>query len=290
MLKKKRTLRWLRVLRRHGLMLGFCLWVIGVMLYGAMHRSHLPRQRLKSEILSVDHWMEGHATQATLRASLAKLHAPPHSHARGGQKRRLARFLRHQKAPLSMLKTEAETLEDGEDPALHNTHRITRSMLTLVAGEMIPAVLETALDLEQAGVARAMVTAPVYSYLEQHLLIPAGSRLVGRYAAISGTMQRRVMIVWHRLILPDGTDMRMDNHGLDRLGQSGNVARLDHKRWLQSYQEAALRSLLIKHLGVSANRGVGEGLKLWTFHRHLSVLQGTPMMIMVARDVHWGSE
>ena len=73
---------------------------------------------------------------------------------------------------------------------------------TIIQGTMIQAVMETALDSSLPGQTRAVVSEDVYSVDGARLLIPRGSRLIGRYRAGVDIAQRRVTIAWDRIILP----------------------------------------------------------------------------------------
>src|SRR5262249_32765349 len=74
---------------------------------------------------------------------------------------------------------------------------------TVVQGTMIPAVLETALNSDLPGYARALVSRDVRSFDGSKVAIPRGSRLIGQYKSGLSSGQSRAFIVWSRLIRPD---------------------------------------------------------------------------------------
>ena len=78
----------------------------------------------------------------------------------------------------------------------------------------------------------------------QHLLIPQGSRLIGRYDSVIAFGQSRALVVWTRLILPNGDSIQLDNlPGSDGQGFAGLKDKVDRHTW-QFIKGAALSSLL----------------------------------------------
>src|SRR5205085_7435573 len=59
------------------------------------------------------------------------------------------------------------------------------------------------------------------------VLIPRGSRLIGRYQAVVGQGQNRAVITWTRLLRPDGMTITMDSPAVDTLGRGGVAASVD---------------------------------------------------------------
>ncbi len=91
----------------------------------------------------------------------------------------------------------------------------------LTAGTLIPAVLETSLDTSRNGLARAMVTKNIDSFDGSNTLIPRGSRLIGQYSNEVTASQKRVLVTWNRLVLPDGRQVRIDSPSTDKNGAPG---------------------------------------------------------------------
>jgi len=93
---------------------------------------------------------------------------------------------------------------------------------TLVTqGTFISGVLETAVNSDLPGMVRAVVDKNVYGRTGRHLVIPRGSRLVGRYRSGISTGQARIFIVWSRVERPDGVVVDLGSPGTDTLGVSG---------------------------------------------------------------------
>jgi type IV secretion system protein VirB10 len=89
-------------------------------------------------------------------------------------------------------------------------------------GTTIDTVLLNRLDGEFAGPLKVMVTNPIYSQDRQHLLVPEGTFILGDVQKVSGFGQKRLAVTFHRLIMPDGYSVDLDQfHGLDQAGATG---------------------------------------------------------------------
>ena len=120
-----------------------------------------------------------------------------------------------------------------------------RSPFELLAGTVIPAALLTGIDSDLPGNIIATVTENVYDTVTgRTLLIPQGSRLLGVYDSQVGYGQRRVLLVWTRLILPDGSSIVLDRlPGTDTEGHAGLADRVDW-HWNRLAAGAAVSTLL----------------------------------------------
>ena len=114
---------------------------------------------------------------------------------------------------------------------------------TIIQGTMIQAVMETALDSSLPGQTRAVVSEDVFSFDGSRLLIPRGSRLIGRYRSGLDIAQQRVTIAWDRIILPDNQSIQISSFGGDELGRSGVTGFVD-TRFAERFGSAALISLI----------------------------------------------
>jgi type IV secretory pathway VirB10-like protein len=89
-------------------------------------------------------------------------------------------------------------------------------------GTSIDTVLVNRLDGEFAGPLKVMVTNPIYSQDRQHLLVPEGTFILGEVQKVSGLGQKRLAVTFHRLLMPDGYSVDLDQfHGLDQAGATG---------------------------------------------------------------------
>ena len=145
---------------------------------------------------------------------------------------------------------------DGEDV---NPHALVPlpSPWTLQAGSVIAASLITGLNSDLPGLVTAQVTENVHdSVTGRALLIPQGSRLIGSYDNIVGFGQTRALVVWQRIILPDGSSIRIDNvPAADTQGYAGLADRVDRHTW-QLLKGVALSTLL--GVGTELSWGSGE--------------------------------
>ena len=84
------------------------------------------------------------------------------------------------------------------------------------------------------------------------LLIPQGSRLVGKYDSVVAFGQKRALVVWQRLILPDGSSVRLDNMpATDPSGYAGLSDKVDFHTWS-----------LLKGVAIATLLGVGSELSI----------------------------
>lgn len=120
-----------------------------------------------------------------------------------------------------------------------------RSPYQLMAGTVIPAALLTAVNSDLPGQVIATVTEHVYDSLTgRHVLVPQGSRLIGQYDSQVAYGQRRVLLVWTRLIRPDGSSLVLDRlPATDVAGQSGLEDGVDW-HWRRIFAGAALSTLI----------------------------------------------
>jgi len=92
-------------------------------------------------------------------------------------------------------------------------------------GSVLDTVLMNRLDGDAVGPVKVLVSNPLYSHDHQHVIIPEGSVVLGEARKIGATgfgQQRRMAVVFHRLIMPDGYSVDLDQfQGLDQIGEEG---------------------------------------------------------------------
>jgi len=92
-------------------------------------------------------------------------------------------------------------------------------------GSVLDTVLMNRLDGDAAGPVKVLVSNPLYSHDHQHVVIPEGSVALGEAKKTGSAgfgQQRRMAVVFHRLIMPDGYSVDLDQfHGLDQIGEEG---------------------------------------------------------------------
>ena len=114
----------------------------------------------------------------------------------------------------------------------------------IMAGTLIPVTLVTAINSDLPGEVVAQVTRNVYDTQQRHLLIPAGSRVLGRIDNQVGLGQARVNIAWHRLILPNNNSLALPGFGgVDGQGAAGIRDRVNN-HYTRTYMNALLLSAI----------------------------------------------
>ena len=134
-----------------------------------------------------------------------------------------------------------------------NELRAAPSPWTLSAGTIIPASLITGLNSDLPGMVIAQVTENVRdSATGRTTLVPQGARLIGRYDNVVAYGQRRALLVWTRLIFPDGSSIGLDHMpAADVSGYTGVRDGVDSHSWQ-----------LLKGIALSTLLGVGTQLSL----------------------------
>ena len=178
---------------------------------------------------------------------------------------------------------------------------------TITEGTTIAGVLETAINSTLPGMVRAINSADVYSHDGSQLLIPKGSRLVGRYQSDIRRGQVRIFVIWTRIIRADGVSILINSPGTDQLGRAGLEGDVD-THFFQIFGAAILLSIIDGgiELGVEMARRQGDNSDrtiIQSRPRGLSraaelalqdsiripptihVDQGTRINILVARDL-----
>ncbi|KCZ63958.1 conjugal transfer protein TrbI [Hyphomonas sp. L-53-1-40] len=114
----------------------------------------------------------------------------------------------------------------------------------VMAGTLIPASLVTGLNSDLPGTVVGQVTQPVYDTVSgRYLLIPQGARLIGRYQSEVSFGQQRALLVWDRIIFPDGGSVQISEPSADKQGFAGLADRTDH-HWSRVFAAAGLATLL----------------------------------------------
>jgi type IV secretion system protein VirB10 len=148
-------------------------------------------------------------------------------------------------------------MERSRSSDIYNSHQLEtpRSPFQVMAGSVIAASLITGLDSDLPGLVTAQVTENVFdSATGRFLLIPQGARLMGRYDSVVAYGQGRALLVWQRIILPDGSSIQLDNlPATDAAGYAGVADKVDFHTW-RLLQGVALSTLL----GVGTELSLGD--------------------------------
>lgn len=123
------------------------------------------------------------------------------------------------------------------------------------AGTVIPAALITGIRSDLPGQITAQVTEAVYdSPTGQYLLIPQGAKLIGQYDSSVAFGQSRILLVWTRIIMPDGNSVVLERQpGADTQGYAGLEDEVDN-HWGMLFKAAVLSTLL----SVGAEAGTSQ--------------------------------
>ncbi len=178
------------------------------------------------------------------------------------------------------------------------------------AGTVIPAALITALNSDLPGEVIAQVTEPIYDHATgRTVLIPQGSRLIGRYDSQIAYGQERALIAWNRIIMPDGRSINIGSmSGGDLTGAAGLKDQVDGHFWqlargillstvfsvgAASAQDASARSsgeLVLNSASSGISTGaqqVGQQITSRDLNRQptIKVRAGWPLRVLVNKDM-----
>jgi len=135
--------------------------------------------------------------------------------------------------------------------SIYNDHALQTpaSPYQLMAGTIIAASLLTGVNSDLPGMVVAQVTEAVYDTATGRiLLIPQGSRLIGSYDSVVAFGQSRALLIWQRIVMPDGSSIQLDNlPATDAAGYAGLEDEVDYHTWT-----------LLKGVVMSTLLGVGS--------------------------------
>lgn len=156
-------------------------------------------------------------------------------------------------AGLQPTKPESEPPNpDASRPGSFNSFNGNRYVL--FEGTVLETLLVNRLNGTFAGPVNCLVTNDIYSHDRQRILIPAGSRVLGEAKKVEALGQQRLAISFHRLIMPDGYSVTLDQFkGLDQIGETAIRDKVNN-HYLQIFGA----SLAIGILGGVAQAGTGN--------------------------------
>ena len=141
------------------------------------------------------------------------------------------------------------------DDAVYNSHQLEtpESAYELLAGTIIPASLITGLNSDLPGLVIAQVSQNLYDSVSGTvLLLPIGSRLIGKYDSVIAFGQSRALVVWQRIVMPNGASIEIDNlPATDTEGYAGLEDEVDYHTWR-----------LLKGVALSTFLGIGTQLSV----------------------------
>jgi type IV secretion system protein VirB10 len=181
----------------------------------------------------------------------------------------------------------------------NTSSRIADPAHTIPQGAVIPAVLETALNSDLPGFARAIVSRDIKGFDGSVVLVPRGSRLIGQYKSNLSSGVKRMYVIWERLLRPDGVSIQLGSPATDEIGQAGIAGEVD-THFLKRFGAAMLLSVVTglstSNSGTAIVIGSGGAQSAATdalgvdakIPPTITVEQGTVIQVFVARDLHFG--
>src|SRR5580704_5645889 len=120
---------------------------------------------------------------------------------------------------------ESERKEENRNPVAPPAGApaaATGKTYVLFEGTVLETVLLNRLDGQFSGPIECLLTGDVYSHDRQHLLIPAGTKILGGARKVESFGQTRLAVSFHRLVMPDGYSASLDHfQGLNQIGDAG---------------------------------------------------------------------
>lgn len=154
---------------------------------------------------------------------------------------------------------------------------------TLTADMTIGALLISSIRSDLGGQVTALIERHVFATHGEKILIPAGSKAIGTYAAISEAGTERLAVTWNRIITPRGVDIVIPNsQGTDAMGRNGLTGEVDD-RGGDRYNRALITSLIpipAAEQIVGAQIADGKDIK-----PRLTIAHGTRITINPTQDI-----
>jgi type IV secretion system protein TrbI len=129
---------------------------------------------------------------------------------------------------------------DNSDPmAPYSFDQYQGHLYRIFEGTVLEGVVTSHIDGGFSGPVLVMLTTDYYSHDHQQLLMPQGTRLVGTVQSVGNAQQRKLFVVFHRAICPDGFSLDFDKYvGLDQIGTTGLATKVSHG-YFQAFAAAA---------------------------------------------------
>jgi type IV secretion system protein VirB10 len=182
------------------------------------------------------------AIRATARASGAKVPEPSEP-----------------AAPSAVAPAPRETDRNARAPERTEAISPAGPLHRLLEGTLIDTVLTNRLDGSETAPVNCLVTNPVYSHSGQHVVIPAGTRVLGTTRPVRTLGETRLAVAFHRLLMPDGRTYRLDEfNGLNQIGDVGLRDKVNH-HYLATFGAAAAVGLISGFAQYLGNFALGSG-------------------------------
>jgi len=142
-------------------------------------------------------------------------------------------------------------MNDQGDITTVSAKKLPHPALTIPAGEMIPATLETAINSDLPGMLRAITTRDIYSLEGGNPLIPRGSTLIGQFNSGVVEGQNRIFAVWNRVQMNGGIIVSLNSPSTDQIGRAGQGADFVDRHFFERFGTSALLSVLGAYTSLS---------------------------------------
>ena len=202
--------------------------------------------------------LRAHPDSALTKETLARMNAPSTFFSISGGESGIGGNKDAAGKTLTGHDANSEFLNQQSDIASVSAKQLPHPALTVPAGEMIPATLETAINSELAGMARAITTRDVYALSGNKLLIPKGSTLVGQFNAAITQGQSRIFVVWNRVQLTNGVIVTLNSPSTDAIGRSGQGADYIDRHFFERFGTGVLLSVLGAYTATGGVNGQDE--------------------------------
>jgi len=169
-------------------------------------------------------------------------------------------------------------------PAEVNVNAAAGQPYVVYEGTLIETALMNRLDGDASGPVKVLVTNPVYSHDHQHVLIPDGTVVLGESRKIGSAgfgHQRRLAVVFHRMIMPDGYSVDLDQfQGLNQAGETGLKDKVNN-HYVQIFGASIALGIIAGAAEVSSSGGVlnGNGLDNYKYGVAASLSQSATTVL-----------
>ena len=158
-------------------------------------------------------------------------------------------------APAAKPSSEETKKEENRNPVVAPA-TATGKTYVIFEGTLLETVLINRLDGQLAGPVECLLTNDVYSHDRQHLLVPAGTKLLGDTRKVEAFGQTRLAVSFHRMVMPDGYSTSLDRFaGLNQIGDAGLRDQVNNH-----YLRIFGASLALGALGAVAEAGTSGAL------------------------------
>ena len=154
----------------------------------------------------------------------------------------------------------------------------------LYEGTTVDTVLTNRLDGDAAGPVKVLVSNPIYSHDHQYVIVPDGTVVLGEARKIGAEgfgQQRRMAVVFHRMIMPDGFSVDLDQfHGLDQIGEEGLKDKVNY-HYLQVFGTSIALGVIAGAAQIEQGGGAlsGSGSQAFTNGAAASVSQSATTIL-----------